>query len=44
MKLYSEGGGVLIALILMIFLFHGNPDISDLVLEYLKQLTAQGPK
>ncbi len=42
MKLYSDGGMVLIALVLMVFLFHGNPDISDLVLEYLKQLTAQG--
>lgn len=42
MTLYSDGGGIFVALVLAVFLFHGDPDIADLVLEYLKQLTTQG--
>ena len=44
MKLYSDGGLVFIGFILMIFLFHGDPDIADLLFEYLKQLTSQNLK
>lgn len=44
MKLYrGDGGGLLIAIVLAVFLFHGDPDIADLLLEYLKQLTAPQP-
>jgi len=36
----DDGGRVLIAIVLAVFLFNGQPDIADLCLEYLKQLTA----
>lgn len=44
MKLYSDGGTIFIAIVLAVFLFHGEPDISDLLLEHLKILVAQGSK
>ena len=44
MTLYSDYGLIVIACILAVFLFHGQPDIADLLLEYLTQLTTQGVK
>lgn len=41
MKPYIDNGGIFIAIVLAVFLFHGDPDIADLLLEYLRQLTLQ---
>jgi hypothetical protein len=36
----SDGSGYAIAIVLAIFLFHGDPDIADAMLDLLKSMVA----